>query len=283
MPKIIEISEVQYTADVYNLHVQDNHNYFANGVIVSNCHGAKATVVQDLLTNHGKDIPYRFGFTGTWPKPETDKLSLRGAIGEILYRVDASDLMQAGYLAKLEIQPVEIQEGVQEEFPDYTSEKAFTSRSKERLDLIADFVIVTAEKHGNTLVLVNSIKQGQELQRLIKDSVFLSGASENDVRAEWYSTFADRDDLIVIATAGIASTGISIDRIFHLCLIDAGKSFIRAIQAIGRGLRKGHDKDYVYVTDVSSNLKWGKKHARERMKYYKDAKYEVLKTIKIAV
>jgi predicted helicase len=84
----------------------------------------------------------------------------------------------------------------------------------------------------------------------------------------------------VLATAGIASTGISIDRIFHLCLIDSGKSFVRAIQSIGRGLRKGHDKEFVYVSDVHSGLKWGKKHARERIKFYKEASYTVLKTVK---
>jgi superfamily II DNA or RNA helicase len=54
--------------------------------------------------------------------------------------------------------------------------------------------------------------------------------------------FEERDDLIVIASSGIASTGISIDRVFCLCLVDAGKSFIKAIQSIGRGLRLAEDK-----------------------------------------
>lgn len=248
--------------------------------IVDEAHGAKAQVIGDLLTNHGKHIGYRYGFTGTWPKPETDQYTLRGSIGEILYRIDAADLIRMGYLANLEIQPIEIQEKAEEDFPDYASEKSYTSRSQERLEFLADLIIAKANTHGNTLVLVNSIKQGQQLQKLIKDSVFLCGADENDVRAEWYSMFDKRDDLIVLATAGIASTGISIDRIFHLCLIDAGKSFVRAIQSIGRGLRKGHDKEFVHVSDVYSGLKWGKKHARERIKFYKEASYTVMKTVK---
>ena len=108
----------------------------------------------------------------------------------------------------------------------------------------------------------------------------MQGSTENDVRAEWYSTFDSRDDLIVIATVGIAAVGISIDRVFHLMLIDAGKSFIKCIQSIGRGLRKGRDKDFVNVTDVYSSLKWGKKHARERAKFYKEASYPLLKVMK---
>jgi superfamily II DNA or RNA helicase len=248
--------------------------------IVDEAHGAKAATIGDLLTNHGKHIAYRFGFTGTWPKPVTDQYTLRGSIGDILYEINAADLIRMGYLANLEIQPIEVQETVEEDFPDYSSEKAYTSKSKERLEFLADLIISKAAEHGNTLVLVNSIKQGQQLQKLINDSIFLCGADETEVRAEWYSTFEKRDDLIVLATAGIASTGISIDRIFHLCLIDSGKSFVRAIQSIGRGLRKGHDKEFVYVSDVHSGLKWGKKHARERIKFYKEASYTVLKTVK---
>jgi superfamily II DNA or RNA helicase len=252
-----------------------------NCVIVDEAHGASAQTIGDLITNHGKHIPYRFGFTGTIPKQETAQATLRGSLGETLYKISAAQLIELGYLAKLEIEPVEIQEKVDEEFPDYSSEKAYTSKSADRLDFIADLIISRAAQYGNTLVLVHTIKQGQQLQKLIRDSVFLQGATENDVRAEWYSSFADRDDLIVIATSGIASTGISIDRVFQLMLIDAGKSFIKCIQSIGRGLRRGHDKDFVHVTDVYTGLKWGRKHARERAKYYKDAGYPVLKVSKV--
>ena len=107
----------------------------------------------------------------------------------------------------------------------------------------------------NTLVLVNSIPFGKKLAALIKDSVFLYGASKKDERKEHYDQFEDRDDLIVIASSGIASTGISIDRVFCLVMIDSGRSFIRTIQSVGRSLRKGHDKNSVHVVDVYSRLK----------------------------
>lgn len=284
MPKIIEIEEIDYSDAMMNLHVEDNHNYIANGVIVANCHGIRAKVVGDLINKHGKHIAYRFGFTGTMPKPLIDQLTLRGSMGEVLLQVTAADLIKQGYLAQVEIEPVEIdddldldEDGKPFEFPDYSSEKTFLSKSPKRLDFLADLIISKAQQHGNTFVLVSSIKQGQQLQKLIKDSVFLYGASESDVRAEWYTLFEDKSDLIVIATFGIASTGISINRIFCLVMIDAGRSFIRCLQSIGRSLRKGHDKDLAHVVDVYSTLKWSKKHFRERNKYYKEVKYPVSK------
>lgn len=249
-------------------------------IIVDEAHGASAKTIGDLINNHGRHCPYRFGFTGTFPKAKIDQMSLTGAIGQVLYEINAADLIRMGYLAQLEIEPVEIQETAEEEFPDYGSERSFINKNADRLDFIADLIIAKAEQYGNTLVLVNSIKQGKELQKLIKDSVFLHGATENEVRAEWYHTFENRDDLIVIATFGIASTGISIDRIFCEFMIDAGKSFVKCIQSIGRGLRKSGDKDRVHLVDVHSNLKWSKKHFRERNKYYKEAQYPVMKVVK---
>lgn len=249
-------------------------------LIVDEAHGASAKTIGELINTHGKSCAFRYGFTGTFPKPQIDQLTLTGAIGNVLYEISAADLIRMGYLAQLEIEPVEIQEDVEEEFPDYSSEKTFLSKNPKRLDFIADLIISKAEQFGNTLVLVNSIKQGKELQKLIKGSVFLHGATENEVRAEWYHLFETADDLIVIATFGIASTGISIDRVFCEFMIDSGKSFIRCIQSIGRGLRKGHDKERVHLVDVHSNLKWSKKHYRERNRYYKDAQYPVSKITK---
>jgi len=255
-----------------------------DAVIIDEAHGATAKTIGELMNVHGRNLAYRFGFTGTMPKAKIDQMTLRGSIGEVLFSITAAELMEMGYLAKLEIEPLQIiDEAIEEEFPDYSSEKTFLSKSPKRLDLLADLIIAKAGTYGNTLVLVNSIKQGKQLQKLIKDSVFLHGADDNDVRAEWYSMFEKRDDLIVIATSGIASTGISIDRVFALVLIDAGKSFVKCIQSIGRGLRKGHDKDFVHCVDIHSNLKWSMKHFRERNKYYKEARYAVTKVVKVKI
>jgi len=276
--KICKIEQIDYSGDVFNLHVEDNHNYFANGVIAANCHGAKSAVASKLLNDFGKHIAFRFGVTGTLPKPLADQMSLTSSVGERLIEVPAAWLIEHGYLSKIEIQPIELNETfVDENFPDYPSEKAFLSKSPARMEMIADLIISKCAEHGNTLVLTHSIKFGEKLAALIKDAVFLYGDSPSDLRKEHYDLFATRNDLIVIASSGIASTGISIDRVFCLMLVDAGKSYIKAIQSLGRGLRRGHDKDYVYVVDVHSKQKWAKKHYKDRETFYKEAQYPILK------
>jgi Rad3-related DNA helicase len=47
--KIKSIKKIDYKDDVYNLHIKDNHNYFANNHCVSNCHDFD-DVMSDFIT-----------------------------------------------------------------------------------------------------------------------------------------------------------------------------------------------------------------------------------------
>lgn len=284
MAKIVKIEEIDYDGDVYNLHVEDNHNYYANGVVVSNCQGARGAVIQEIVNEFGNKIAFRFGLTGTIPKDTVSATKIHCAIGPKRVECPASWLIANGYLAEVDIEILQTVEPVDEEFPDYPSERSFVTKSKHRREFLADLICARAEQHGNTLVLVHSVPFGRELAAMIEGAVFLSGASEKDVRKLNYDLFDQRDDLIVIATAGIASTGISIDRVFCLMLVDVNRSFIQTIQSIGRGLRMAKDKNKVHVVDVSAYLKYARKHLKERVKWYKEAGYpHTAKPIKVKI
>jgi superfamily II DNA or RNA helicase len=76
-----------------------------------------------------------------------------------------------------------------------------------------------------------------------------------------------------VATYGVAAVGINIPRIFNLVLIEPGKSFVRVIQSIGRGIRKAEDKDFVQIWDITSTCKFAKRHLTQRKNYYGEANY----------
>jgi superfamily II DNA or RNA helicase len=240
--------------------------------VVDEVHGAKAAVLFRMLTEkYGARIQYRFGMTGTLPKPKADKTAIKSALGPKIYELKAKELIDKGYLANLEITIAQLQDCITEHMT-WDAEKAFLTRNKKRLAAISKLIISVSE-NGNTLVLVESIKAGQTLQAFIPGSIFLHGATDNDDRAEEYESFEKTDNKIVIATYGIARAGISIDRIFNMVLVDGGKAFVRAIQSIGRGLRKAADKHHVNVLDICSNGKYSQKHMKERVRYYKEAQY----------
>jgi len=103
--------------------------------------------------------------------------------------------------------------------------------------------------------------------------VFISGATKATDRKEQYDEVAEATDKIIVATYGVAAVGINIPRIFNLVLVEPGKSFVRVIQSIGRGIRKAQDKDYVQIWDVTSTCRFAKRHLAKRKTYYRDAKY----------
>ena len=83
----------------------------------------------------------------------------------------------------------------------------------------------------------------------------------------------EADKKVIIATYGVAAVGINIPRIFNLVLIEPGKSFVRVIQSIGRGIRKAEDKDFVQIWDLTSSCKYAKRHLTQRKKFYREAEY----------
>ena len=92
-------------------------------------------------------------------------------------------------------------------------------------------------------------------------------------RKEEYDDVAISDNKIIVATYGVASTGINIPRIFNLVLIEPGKSFVRVIQSIGRGIRKADDKDFVQIWDITSSCRFAKRHLTQRKHFYREANY----------
>lgn len=279
--------------------LQNNPNFIQEFqvIIVDEAHGLRGNVLTELLCKYGKDIPYRFGVTGTLPKGESDQLAVKTAVGTVQYTIPAHVLQDQGYLAKLQIdcfqhiidfkklyqeylddtddpKPMTYRKFVDTYFPDYASEKRYLQGHKSRLEWIADYIIAKHElQRGNVLCLVDGVRFGKKLADAIPGAVFLSGKDKMKDRREVYHQFKDRNDVTLIATVQIASTGLDIPRIFNMISVDMGKSFIRVIQSIGRGLRLAQDKDAVHFTDICSDLKYSRKHLTERKKYYKEAKY----------
>jgi len=259
-------------------------------VVVDECHGAKATVIKQLLNEYGKDIVHRFGLTGTLPKNKADNITILLSIGDVKYTIAAHTLITAGWLATPNITVLQLndqkrlQDLLDQQPPDetkkitYDNEITFQRQDAYRRQWIADFIIEKGAAHqGNVLCLVNNVPVGKKLSKMIPGSIFLHGSDDQAVRQTAYDTFEHNDNVIVIATVQIAGVGLSIDRIFNLIFIDGGKSYVRTIQSIGRGLRKGKDKDSVDIIDLCGNLDHARRHLSSRVKFYKESQYKFKK------
>jgi len=239
-------------------------------VIVDEVHQAKADVLKDLLTKEFNHIPLRWGLTGTIPKADHEFVSLQACLGEVVNRLSAKTLQEEGVLSQCHVNVVQMKEIT--EYNNYQSELSYLTTNKPRIEYVSE-LIKKISLSGNTLVLVDRIKGGQMICDNIPNSQFVSGEMKSIDRKDAYDDINEGTNQVVVATYGVAAVGINIPRIFNLVLLEPGKSFVRVIQSIGRGIRKAEDKDSVEIWDITSTAKFSKKHLTERKKFYKEANY----------
>ena len=128
-------------------------------VIVDEAHGAKADALKRLMTTIFKNVPLRWGLTGTVPEEESDAIALYASIGSLINVVTAKELQDKGILANLHIEVNQLQDPIRV-FKNYQQELAWLVNDNTRLKWLAKHVIEQS-KTGNTLVLVQRKKSGK--------------------------------------------------------------------------------------------------------------------------
>jgi|TARA_A100001388_G_scaffold277677_1_gene270541 superfamily II DNA or RNA helicase len=239
-------------------------------IIIDEVHQAKADVLKKLLTQNLKNAPIRWGLTGTIPKEQFEFQSILASIGPVINQISAKELQDKGVLSKCHVNVVQLLDT--NVYNSYQEELKYLVTNKERVKYLAKMCNGIKDS-GNTLILVDRISAGEQLREAIPDSVFIKGDVKLKDRKEQYDEIKEADNKVLIATYGVASVGINIPRIFNLVLIEPGKSFVRVIQSIGRGIRKAEDKDFVQIWDLTSSCKYAKRHLTARKKFYREAEY----------
>jgi len=239
-------------------------------VIVDEVHMAKAEVLKNLLTQNLCNAPIRWGLTGTVPKEKFESEQIFASIGPVIGGIKAHELQEIGVLSNCHVNVAQLID--LPEFSSYSDELKYLVTDDDRMIYVSKLIKKISET-GNTLVLVNRIDSGKFLINELEDAVFVSGEVKTKDRKEEYDEIKTSTNKIIVATYGVAAVGINIPRIFNLVLLEPGKSFVRVIQSIGRGIRKAEDKDFVQIWDITSTCKYAKRHLTERKKFYKEAKY----------
>ena len=239
-------------------------------VIIDEVHQTKAEILKKLLTHHLKNSPVRWGLTGTVPKEQFEFQSILASIGPVVNQISAKELQDKGLLCKCHVNVLQLVDT--NVYKNYQEELKFLVTDEKRIEYLGKLVN-KIKSSGNTLVLIDRLTAGKKLLEIIDDSVFIRGETKLADRKEQYDEISSSTNKVIIATYGVASVGINIPRIFNLVLIEPGKSFVRVIQSIGRGIRKAKDKDFVQIWDLTSSCKFAKRHLTHRKKFYKEANY----------
>lgn len=219
--------------------------------------------------------PFKIGLTGTLPTDKADEYNIIGKIGDIIYEKTSAELRKDNYLVNVKVDVLNIKYK-ETRIPSVTGNKyrdelMFLCKNEFRKNVIA-----TACKRfdKNTLILVNRIEHGLELYEYIKSACldknvsFVRGDVDVEDRAKIISDIENSDDNICIAISAIFSTGINVKNLHMILFAEGGKSFIRTVQSIGRGLRLHPSKEKLIIIDIKDNFKYAIGHAEERCKIY---------------
>jgi len=281
--KLIKRTEIKNSNIVYNLHINNNNNYIANDIVVSNCHSAKAHEIKKIL-NLCTNADYRLGFTGTMPLPPLDIWNVKSYLGPIIREYGAGQLGKEGYISKANIIIVDIKyqndyKGTYNEVKDEIFKNPF------RLKVLKEIIRSTK---GNILLLVGKVeKEGTLLKEYLetqvdfhdtlkKDIVFLHGSTKVQEREYWRKECEKRKNIVLIATYGIFQQGINIPSLKYIVLASPYKSKIRVLQSIGRGLRNHKSKkDGAYIYDIFDDCKYLYDHGVKRERHYNSEGFEL--------
>lgn len=214
---------------------------------------------------------YRIGLSASPWRDDGADLMIEASIGEVIYKVSASDLIEQGYLVppiiKMEtIEPIQ-QYGTYDELY-----RVNIVENEARNARIVDYVEKLMESDIPTLILVKHIKHGNILKQMIRERFgpveFLSGRDYAEKRNQTINEMRTGDRQLLIAST-IADEGLDIKRLGAVILAGSGKSSTRALQRVGRAIRPFENKDYAIVIDFIDNCQYLKEHAQKRKQIYK--------------
>lgn len=254
-------------------------------VIVDETHLAAGKTISNLLSGPGANVPYRFGCTGTLPQDELYRKQINAVLGEKIFELSSWELQQQGVLADSNINILKLLDKrnprykkVMGEHEDWLEEVSWMAQDEARMTMVGDLIKQIATT-GNTLVLTQYEVMGKALGAQLGTEYFY-GKTRTKKRQARFKEIDGMDNQVLVASMGIASTGIDIPRLYNIVFIAVGKSATRVPQAIGRGLRKSDAqaeldaKDAITIWDISGEAEFEAKQLKERITIYNRTRHD---------
>lgn len=238
-------------------------------IILDECHHVCSKTYQDFLKSTKAKIV--FGFSATPDTNDVDWLKIKQFCGNIITEINADELVEHEVIVYPEISFVPMNQFNTRDWP--SANEICIIKNEERNLKIKE---LCESSESPALVLIRNIEHGEELNKIIPDSVFLSGRDDNDFRNEIFKKFENKEVPVLIGTYGILSEGISLNSIKTLIIAGGGKSDIQTTQALGRALRimPGKKKATVFdFYDIGNKI--CERHSLQRAKIYKGIGFPV--------
>lgn len=266
-------------------------------LMVDECHAATAANITKIVQKMDH-CRFKFGLSGSLKDGKANVLQYIGMFGKIYRPVTTKELMDDGQLSSLKINSVFLRYPEEETIimknSDYQKEVDYITSHTKRNSWICRLSLKLAQKKENTIILVRYKKHGKLLYEALKkkhDKVFyISGETATDDRVALKYAAESDNGMIIVASYGVMSTGVSIKNLHHVIFGSPIKAKIVVLQSLGRLLRLHKSKEFATLWDIVDNLavlskrknskkkysytNYCMKHALERIQRYNDEKFD---------
>ncbi len=218
---------------------------------------ASAATWQAVL-NAMPNSHFRIGFSGSFDtqKPENE-LVQKECMGDILIQIKNIELIDRKISAKPLVQLVRYTQ----EIVVPPAEQWFAMTGPERrLWAFEEGIMYNENRHNlirhllewnsQNAIVVNRVDHGHALADVLPDCVYLHGSDSKEHRAEVLEEFG-RGVFQNLITTKILDRGTNLlGHAIGLLFVSGEGSKTQTLQRVGRGLRKGKDKDYLFLKDI---------------------------------
>ena len=259
----------------YNIEVEDNHNYFANNILVSNCQHSSSNSHVNVM-QAARNSYHKFFLSATPYRNTSLDLVLNAYSGKEIISIDASYLIERKYLVKPTIYFLDPNElgkyhYIRKSFQSIY--KDWIVNNKNRNSLIVDCIDRLVQLDKTTLITVTQIKHGQIILDMIEEKLkgvsvaFIKGEVKKEKRKELLNFIRQRKLKVLIGTS-LADEGLDLPALDAAVISGGGKSLIKTLQRVGRTLRPYPEKKEAIIVDFYDNLRYLTSQSRKRMGIY---------------
>lgn len=233
----------------------------------------------------------RVGLTGTLKKEKLHPLQVQQHFGPVKRIVTTKQLQDAGRASKTQVTMIQIEHSAETRKEIYDS-KAYDKEielligNKFRNRIIKG---LASSLKGNTIMLFDRVEKhldiiAEELKAEIGDRkkvLVISGDVKNADRDTIKALMEEEDGIVLLASYGTMSTGVSIKRLHNLVFCHPSKSIIRILQSLGRTLRLHESKEVANIYDLvdialyMERPNFAMTHAAERLGFYQEEEHPV--------
>ncbi len=238
--------------------------------IIDECHMSACETIQQIFKHSSAE--HLYGLSGSPWRDDGADLLIESVLGKYIVNISASYLIERDYLAKALIRfrvvpPYHYE--LERSFPSVY--KKYVVENDIRNGLILEAAKALTEKGYQTLVLFSSLKHGKILYELFNEHMncaILDGSNSKEEREKVKKDLMAHKIDCVLASK-IYDIGVDIPSLSGLVLACGGKSSVKALQRVGRVIRKYKNKKFAVVIDFVDQAPYLLEHSKARKRIYK--------------